>query len=869
MATVALGIGSNAAVLGFMNGLVSRRTPLADDGRTTMSVFSRREDSGLGLLSYRHYLTLKEQTAIFESLAAVRETRSMVGLGANSALASVATVTPEARALFGLAAVDGVVLSEGFRQRELGDQPNITTQHVTVEGAALPIAGVAPAPLDGVYVGRPVDLWVLTADGSTLGPDLDSQTLSVIGRLRDGLSMGEARDALDTLAMSGAGLVASPYTGLAPEMQEGMTRLARLMPAVAGAIFLIACANVALFLLSRAANRSHEISLRMALGATQSALTKAVLVDSALIAVAGGTAGLLVAMWTADVIPALLFESDAGDLTFVPDAAGVIAAAAVSAVITLGCGMVPLLENRHDTPGAALRREPRRPSRPLRRLRSVLVVFQMSACCALVISAASLADALDATLRTSAGERLGQALLATVESARGFSRSDLGLNYFRLAEQAVSDQPGITSAAWTGTLPGGPSSWYAIRVEPPGLVTRDVTARAGVFAPPSLARVVLPPKRGRMFGGRDTTGTCRVAVVDESTAAALFEEDAVGRVIDDDAGHRVEIVGVVTPRPPSPNAASSVEPEVYYYAGQGDVPFSPDVPVKFRVPVLPPIVRGMLDLHVVSSDYFTLMGLSLRAGTLFTDEASPDFCRVGVINEQAAQLYFGRNAVGGAVIDGGGQRTTIVGVVQDVRLRATDRLPEPSIYVPMAQDFVPRMHMILGSADAGADLQEAVRRRLDTVDGGRPEAIAVISLEDRLRKTGLASGRIAALLLGAASINAFAIGMLGLHRVIADDVLARRREIAMRSALGAQRWRLIGMVVTQGARVAGAGGLFGIAGALLLARWMRSVTGFDGSSIGWIWLTGPVVLAVGALVATVLPARRILGVSPLTAMRTE
>jgi putative ABC transport system permease protein len=869
MMTVALGIGGNAVVLGFMNGLVTRRTPLVDDGRTIVSVLSRREDGRLGLLSYREYLTVKDHTSLFDSLAAARETRNTIQVGPNSAVTSVATVTPEALALLGLSPGEGVVLSHRFRENELSGVPDLAKQPVKVDDLVLPIAGVAPSRLEGLYLGRPVDAWIVSTEGSSLESDRDSETLSVIGRLRDGLSMREVRDSLDTLAVPGAAFVAHRYTGLAPEMQEGMMRLATLMASAAGAVFLIACANVAVFLLSRAATRSHDTSLRMALGATRGALAKAVLVDSALIAVAGGAAGLLLAMWTADVIPALLFESDAADMEFVPDTMAVVAAVAVSVIVTLGCGMVPLLENRHDTPGDVLRREPRRPSRSLRRLRGVLVVFQLSACCALVISAASLADMLNAALRTQAGERLGRPILATVESKRRFARADLGLEYFRRLDRTSSDVPGITSTAWTGTPPGAAPSWYAVKVEPPGLTTREVTATAGVFAPRSLERVVLPPKRGRMPGGRDTNSTCRVVVVNEAIAAELFEEDAVGRAMDDEAGQRVEIVGVVTPKRSSSSSAPNDEPAIYYYAEQGDLPFSQNARVKFKVPVLPPIGRGMLGLHVVSSNYFTLLGLSLRDGKLFTDGGSPDLCRVGVINEQAAEQYFAGNAVGGAVIDHRGQRTTIVGVVQDVRLRTIERRAEPAMYVPMTQDFLPRMHMILGSADASVELQHAVRSRLEAVDGGNPGALAVTSLDDQLRRTALAPERIATLLLGVASLNALAIGILGLQRVIAEDVLVRRKEIATRSALGAQRWRLIGMVVMHGTRLAAAGALFGVAGALLITRGMHNVTGFASSPIGWIWLAGPIVLAIGALVASMLPASRILAVAPLTAMRSE
>ena len=77
------------------------------------------------------------------------------------------------------------------------------------------------------------------------------------------------------------------------------------------------------------------------------------------------------------------------------------------------------------------------------------------------------------------------------------------------------------------------------------------------------------------------------------------------------------------------------------------------------------------------------------------------------------------------------------------------------------------------------------------------------------------------------------------------------------------------MVVTHGARVAAAGGATGWFAAMLLARWLRSAAGFDGGPLGWIWLAGPAILLLAALIASVLPAARILRVDPLSAMRTE
>jgi ABC-type antimicrobial peptide transport system permease subunit len=678
------------------------------------------------------------------------------------------------------------------------------------------------------------------------------------------VSRRAAQAAVDALFEADAAVMLVPYTGLTPEMQQGMTRLATLLRSAAGAVFVIACANLAVFLLSRAASRSRDTSLRMALGATRRRLANAVLVEGTLIAVAGATAGALVALWTSDIVPALLFAADAESLTFTPNVGALVASAALSSVLIVAFGMVPLLENRHDTPGAVLRREPRQPSKPLARLRAALVVIQISTCCALVISAVALTGALDRAVRTTAAERLGRPILATVESRWRFERPDLGREYFRAVEQTLAADPRILSLAWTSRLPGAPALWSPVIVEPPALPARTVTLIAGAFTRDSLDEVVLPPVRGRMFGRVDTANSCKVAVALQGTADSLFG-DAVGRVVYNTSGEPIEIVGTVQRAAP-PGEKRPDGADIYLYGEQGLLS-TPSAKVDLGVPVLPPPGRALLDTRAVSHNYFSSMGLSLRAGTLFDAVPSGRFCRVAVINQQAADTYFAGNAVGGAVIDGSGIRTAIVGVVEDPPVRTTQRRPEPSMYLPMEQEFSPKMHLILGSEDASADLQALVLQRVLAIDGGRSDSTSVMSLDERLRATALAAERIAALLFSAASASALAIGILGLYRVLTDDVLVRQREIAVRSAVGAQRWRLIAMVAAHGARLLAIGAALGTLAALLLTRWLGVGLGEESGPMPW--LAGPGLLAIAGLAASVLPARRILAVDPLVAMRHE
>ena len=645
-----------------------------------------------------------------------------------------------------------------------------------------------------------------------------------------------------------------------------MARLGTLLPAAAGAVFIIACANVAAFLLSRASARARETAVRVALGAGRRQLGRQLLADSLVLSLAGGAAGMLLAFWTARIIPALFFEEDAAHLVFAPDLAGIIAATAACAVVTVVCGLLPLFEIRDDDPARVLRRESGGPSPAMQRVRSALVVAEMACCCLLVISSALLLAGFRAALATSTGSRLGNPILATLKAKAGFGRPDLGLQYFHDAERAALALPEINEAAWVGTLPGGRASWQSVRVEPPAVRVRKAVMTIVPFTPETLTRVAMPPLAGRMFGGGDTPAACPVALVNKEAADAFFGGNAVGRSVEDLTGHHVEIIGVVTARtdakPPAP-----APPVIYYYAQQAGL--SPDQggPATFQVPIYPqPEIRGVLDTTVMSRSYFNALEVKPVAGRIFADDPEPRACRIATINQEAAELYFGGHAVGGAVIDPGGIRTTIVGVVPSTQLRAAQRRAEPAMYLPLWQDYQPRMTLLLGASATTDAALASVRRQLDTVGGAEGPAV-VTTLEAHLSRTALATERIAAILVGASAATALALGILGISGALADFTRHRRREIALRMALGAQRWRVMQQVVRQGLRLAAMGGLAGGLGSLAVARWLSRITPDAGPVTVWAWLAAPAVLVLAVTIASVLPVGRALAVNPLSVMK--
>jgi predicted permease len=859
--SVGLGVGANAAVLGFTRGLLLRDLPLADRDRV-VSLFRRGDADQFGPLSFDDYAWLRDRADVFDEVGAVREAPATVGRDSVSSVASTAATTAGAGRLLGLRLDAGLVLGRRMWHLDFGARRDAIGTRLSIDGEDAEVSAIAPTWLDGLYAGRDIDVWVLADEAAIRGVNAASRTLWGLARLRDGVSLREAQVRLEAARGSRPALAVTPYTGLMPEVSAGMSRMRRLLFAAAFVVFLIAAANVATFLLSRASGRASETSVRVALGASRGRLARLLLFDGVIVAAVGGALGVLLAIWTADIIPALFYVEDAETLVYAPDVRGIALTAGVCAALMCVCALLPLVEVRDDDPASVLRREGRGPSNAMRRLRAGLVAAQMTGCCLLVISAGLLLEGFRTSLRTRAGSALHQLTIVTVQTDTLFARTDLGLDYFRRIQATLESDRSVTSTAWVSTPPGGRPTWRPLRVEPPRLPWHDVVMHALPWTPAALGDVVLPPRAGRMFGGRDMPGSCPAVIVNDLAAVRLFDDDAVGRAVEDPAGRRVEIVGVVTPRRKQTVVAEW--PAVYYYAEQMPLPVDRSGPALFRVPTRPsPLEAGYLDATAVSPDFFALMGFSTVDGDPAALGRSP--CRSAVVNEEASDQFFGGHAVGAAVIDDRGQRTEIVGVVRAAALRSSQRGVEPAIYLPVAQAFLPRMTLVVSRPGSDAAWRARLERRVASVDGG--SVLLVSALDAHLGRTGLASARVAATLVSAFALTALALGVLGMYGAMADAARQRRREIALRLALGAGGWRVVRQVLAEGSRLAGTGAALGMLGSVAVTWWLARVVPGASAPAPWIWVAAPATLVAVVLVASLVPARRAAAVDPLTLLR--
>jgi ABC-type antimicrobial peptide transport system permease subunit len=854
--TIALGIGSSASVQGFVRGVLTTDLPIFAIERV-VTVFATDESGASGPVSVEVFGALHNRRDVFESVGAIYESQERVSIGPRSTLMSVGTYTPDIAAVFPLPSHAGVTLSHRVRFAHFPASVEPSGGMLHIDGATTRITGAMPYWLEGLYRGRAIDVWrpLDGADGRG-----EQRQAWVVGRLRPGVSVEDAQAAIDEIATADTAISVLPYSGQTPETASGMLRVGALLQLAAAAVFLIGCANVAAFVLARSWARARETAVRVAIGARRRQLLRQLLIDSAVISILGGVAGFIFASWMADIVPLMFFDQDAERLVFSPDARGIVATSLLSIAITLACGLAPLFETRDDEPAAVLQREVAGPSKAMTRVNTGLLLLQMTGCSLLVITTGLLLQGFRAALDTKAGRRLGNPVLVTMEALPSPS-PDPGRKYFADAVASVASVASVSTASetvWAARLPGVRAAWQWVRFDPAASERREMAMPIELLDAGALEHIALPPVSGRLFGAFDAV-ECGTIVLNEPAAQAMFSGHPVGRVIDTPAGRPLEVIGVARPKDPR----EATLPKAYAH------PSSAPLGVNGEVMVLAPpageLDSVLLDINIVSPNYFDAMGLTLTAGQLFDGRGRG--CRIGVVNEEAAARYFGGNAIGGAVIDAAGRRTEIVGVVRSTSLRAGQRLAEPAMFLPFTQDFLPRMTAVLATPNVNDVTLEAIRQRIAAVPGGRADRLVVTTFDDHLSNTALATERIAATLVGTFAVMAIVLGSLGLYGLMADAARRRQREFAMRLALGAQAWRVIRLVIADGLRLVGLGAAAGMLLSVLVAQRLAAIVPAAGWPSPVLWIAPLALLAGAVAIASVIPVRRALSADLLSLMR--
>lgn len=290
-------------------------------------------------------------------------------------------------------------------------------------------------------------------------------------------------------------------------------------------------------------------------------------------------------------------------------------------------------------------------------------------------------------------------------------------------------------------------------------------------------------------------------------------------------------------------------------------------------PLAHPELAPYADRYAVSPDFLAAMGIAIRRGRSFTAADNSDAAPNVVIVSAglASRIWPGEDPIGKHIRVGGSSNAwrTVVGVAANIHHRALDATESSQVYIPERQWFFADnlIAVVVRTRGDPAALARAVRTAVQAVDPTQP--VTSLSTMEQVVATSTAQRRLALLLFGAFALVALVLAVAGIYGVLAGAVAERTREIGVRTALGATPGAILLMVLLQGARLAGIGLVIGLAGALLLGRFLRSLLFGVGTADPLTLLGVAALLATVAIAACLLPAMRAVGIDPMAALRAD
>ena len=783
--TLALAIGANTAIFSIANVVLLHPLPY-DRPDQIVLVTTTNSNVGLGGAQPADFLDWRSQNRVFEHLAAKTDWTSYKLTDNNDPVEAVGSPVSAAffpllrvRPIVGRAFLESedqpgapgaVMIGEHLWETRYNRDPDILSRSITIDGRPYTVVGVMPAAfsLHETRGERRDQLWIPFAqqfDAGKLAIRETTYQLRVWGRLKSGVTMEQAQAEMD--------LIASRLEREYPKTNAGRrvrlirmeeTLRARLNPqarmlvgvllGVVGFVLLIACANVANLLLTRALSRGREIAIRMAIGAGRARILQQLLTESLLLSALGGCAGLLLASWSIQLLPLLAptnFAIPRLDQLRI-DRYVVAFTTAVSVATAVLFGLAPAIQTVRRDINQALKQDGGTPGRPW--LRTALVVAEVALSVVLLTGAGLLMTTFLRLSQTRPGIRTEHVLTLRVPAPdREMPRFERQPFYSELLSR-VERVPGVRSAALTTSLPFTGSDW-----------------------------------------------------LHQYQAIALMK--AYSRR--------------VTPA------------------------------------------------------YFATLGISVRAGRVFTQNDSAAAPPVVVINEAMARQYWpGQNPIGQQFQEADrydrllpdGAVATIIGVVVDTRQRLeSDSMPEVYFSLLQTGNYTLATTLVVRTAFPSLSLVPAIREQVQSLDRSQP--VIQIARLDQILHQSIAPQRFNMILFGVFAVIAIILACAGIYAVISFSVSQRTRELGIRMALGARPSDIGKLVLRQGLTATIVGVVIGVAGALGLTRILASQLYGVSPTDPLTFLLVPLTLLGLAVAASYLPARRAARVDPVVALRHE
>ncbi len=578
--TLALGIGANAAIFTVVNAVLLRPLPYPEP-RQLMMVWTYNPQQGFDkdVATYPNFDDWRRESRTFERMSAYAGGSVTLTGSGDPAQIRASFVTPEFFETMGVAPEIGrafeareasagaervAVLSDGLWRRRFGGDRSIVGRNVTLNGAGYQVVGVMP---QGFAHPEDAELWApLAPTGAFAGlfPSRGSFWLTVVGRLKPGVSRVTAQAEMDGIA--------SRLREKYPENAGQGVRLVSLHDEIVGdvrpallvllgavcLVLLIACANVANLLLTRAASRHKELAIRAALGAGRARIVRQMLTESLVLSTLGGGAGLLLAAWGVELLQRLA-PSSVPRLALVAIDARVLGYTIAASLATgVLFGIMPAFQGAASAAHEFLKEGGRSGTEGSRgrRVRSVVAMAELAVALVLLIGAGLLVRSFIAINRVDLGFRPSSVLALRIElPQQKYQEPARTSAFYEQLTARLASLPGVERAA-AGTsillsrLPA--SATISVEGRPPlPQGATNVPVPFDSVTPGYFGTLGIPLVRGRLITDGDTPQSQRVVVVNESFATRFFSgDDALGRRVTFDDPSQPDarwstIVGVV------------------------------------------------------------------------------------------------------------------------------------------------------------------------------------------------------------------------------------------------------------------------------------------------------------------------------------
>jgi putative ABC transport system permease protein len=569
---LALGIGANTAIFSVINGVLLRSLAYRDADSIVM-VWERnfQRSRSQNSVSPANFLDWQKQSTSFEQVAASWDTRINLTSGGEPEEIQVQRVSADFFPVLGVPPRLGrsftrdedvpganliVILSHELWQTRFGGNPAIVGQSITASGRTFTVLGVMPPGFH--FLNSQVKAWIPLALDPANDWRKQGRYLRSVARLKSGIQLQQAQAELDGIAKrlerdypdynKGWGVNLVPMH----EQIVGDIRpvLLVLLAAVAF-VLLIACANVANLLLSRAASRQKELALRAALGAGRTRLIRQMLTESVLLAVMGGALGVFLAYWGIQLL--LAFAPDniprLNEITIDPRVLGFTLA--VSLLTGLIFGLVPALQSSRPDLSDALKEGVRGSSGGSRVVRNLFVVAEIALALVLLVGAGLMLRSFFQLHQVKTGFDTDNVLTMRVQlPIAKYPQPQQRAGFFKRAQERLAALPGVKSVGAISYLPLtglASSTVFNLASQPELPPSESPGTEVRIITPGYFGAMGIPLLKGRTFDERDGADS-RVLVINETLARKFFPgQDPIGQrlIINWEPKVADEIVGVV------------------------------------------------------------------------------------------------------------------------------------------------------------------------------------------------------------------------------------------------------------------------------------------------------------------------------------